>query len=199
MARYTLPPINQIAGFNTMGTPTMNPASARQAFFQTPEGEPISAVNAGEAVYVTQQGYNPLFYGQTAAYTGPQGPTDRGEMVSALPELPKVVADDGPKEGISMADMMGLQNTMMYGSGGGYSRPMFGNDGVPNIFEIFEQAADGSYILPDKSTGAYGSEYFYNKAGTPLHKQLMDDGSMFGYDRALRIGGSRLNAIDEQF
>jgi len=32
-----------------------------------------------------------------------------------------------------------------------------------------------------------------------LHKQLRDDGSMLGYDMALRIGGSRLNAIDEQY
>ena len=196
MARYTLPPINQIAGFNTMGTPTMNPASARQAFFQAPDGEPISAVNAGDAIYVTQQGYNPLFYGQTAAYTGPQGPTDRGEMVSALPELPKVVADEGPKDGISQAQMQGLQNMMMFGDGG-YSRPQFGNMGVPNIYKIFEQASDGSYVLPDKSTGAYGAEYFYNQAGTPLHKQLRDDGSMIGYDQALRIGGMRLNQIDE--
>ena len=195
MARYSLPPINQIAGFNTMGTPTMNPASARQAFFQTPEGEPISAVNAGEAVYVTQQGYNPLFYGQTAAYTGPQGPTDRGEMVSALPELPKVVADDGKQEGIGIEELIGLQNRMLYNPDG--ARPIFGNMGMPNVFDIFEKADDGSYILPDKSTGAYGSEYFYDKAGTPLHKQLKDDGSMVGYGRALVLGGNRLASIDE--
>ena len=193
--RYTLPPVNQIAGFNTMGQPNINPLSGRHLFFQTPEGEPPSVVNAGEAVSVPMR-FNPLFYGQTAAYTGPQGPTDRGEMVSALPELPKVVADEGPKDGISQAQMQGLQNMMMFGDGG-YSRPQFGNMGVPNIYEIFEQASDGSYVLPDKSTGAYGAEYFYNKAGTPLHKQLRDDGSMIGYDQALRIGGMRLNQIDE--
>ncbi len=193
---FTLPPVNQIPGFNTGGQPTMNPASARQPFFQAPDGSPISVTNAGEAVYVPQQGYNPLYYGQTAAYTGPTGSSDRGNNLIPLPRVDEIVADDGPKEGVSMADMMGLQNMMMYGDGG-YSRPIFGNMGVPNIFEIFEQAPDGSYVLPDKSTGAYGSEYFYNKAGTPLHKQSMDDGSTFGYDRALRIGGMRLNQIDE--
>lgn len=82
---YGLPPINQVPGYSVPGQPGPNPGQQMNGFFIDPAtGDGISVANAGEAVYRAPQG-NPLYYGQTGAYTGPTGPTD-----GASPGLPPV-------------------------------------------------------------------------------------------------------------
>jgi len=195
---FTLPPVHSLPGYNTSGVPTANPASGRQPFWLDDQGQPIGVTNAGEAVYVPQAGagYNPLWYGQTAFHTGPTGATDHVPSSSSLPEVQDAVASTGDPQGVPIEKMFELYNRMMFNNDRGRP-PIFGNMGMPDIFKIFKKHDDGSYYLPDESTGAYGSEYFYNKAGVPLHKQITPEGSEVGIDRALVLGGNRLSEIDE--
>ena len=163
--RYTLPPVNQIAGFNTMGQPNINPLSGRHLFFQTPEGEPPSVVNAGEAVSVPMR-FNPLFYGQTAAYTGPQGPTDRGEMVSALPELPKAVGGGQPQ---GMFDQMDANLIIQKLAGNTVNR---GNMNPLDLSNFLKLNDDGSYSAVPNEYGIFDNIGKLDRDGNEITKDV---------------------------
>lgn len=83
----------------------MNPGQPMNGFFIDPAtGDGISVANAGEAIYQAPQG-NPLYYGQTGAYTGPTGGTD-----GATPSLPPV--QDVAKGGSALTFMDALDLMM---------------------------------------------------------------------------------------
>lgn len=103
MGGYSLPPINQVPGYSVPGQPPVNPIQQLHGFWTDPAtGEGISVANAGDAVYQAPQG-NPLYYGQTAAYTGPGGPTD-----APGPSLPPVQEVAQPGQSLTFMDALDL-------------------------------------------------------------------------------------------
>lgn len=134
---YTLPPVNQIPGYSVPGQPPANPGQQMHGFWADPTtGQGISVKNAGDAIYRAPQG-NPLYYGQSAAYTGPSGPTD-GAPTTDLPPVTDVAA--GP--GLTNRDyLMALYGPDISGYGG--DRDVFLDNLLNN--DEFRQAIEGGW------------------------------------------------------
>lgn len=124
---YSLPPINQIPGYSVPGQPPANPIQQLHGFWSDPAtGDGISVKNAADAVYSAPQG-NPLYYGQTAAYTGPQGETDAAEpQPDELPPVQEVAGQQITYEDMLRAAMAGLLGAdPMEMSGGPQAQAMY--------------------------------------------------------------------------
>lgn len=133
-----LPPVNQVPGYSVPGQPPQNPGQQMQGFWVDPtSGQGISVANAGDAIYQAPQG-NPLYYGQTASYTGPSGPTDGGSQPGSLPPVQDVAGG----QGISIRDAI----QFMYGpdpSAHGGDQDVFLSNLLNN--EVFRQNAEANW------------------------------------------------------
>ena len=101
-----------IANFGGQSLPPVNPMMGEHLFFQGAGGGP-TVKNPG-TVQWPQQG-NPLYYGQTGAYTGPGGPTDAPAGMTN-PAPPPAAAQ--PAQEMTMGDVVRMMFPGSYGEPG---------------------------------------------------------------------------------
>lgn len=147
MTRYQgLPPVDQVVGFNTAGNGSISPNPVQNQFqyFTDSQGNPISAVNAGDATAnFGNFGGNPLNYGQTMAYTGPSGPTDSPTMAAPLPAIEEAVASADPIGKFTQMDAYDILGKISRENHAGGVN--MGNLDALKVSDFLKMEADGSY------------------------------------------------------
>jgi hypothetical protein len=191
MARYQgLPPVDQIVGFNTAGNGAIspNPVQGQFQYFTDSQGNPISAVNAGDATANFDPfGGNPLYYGQTATYTGPSGETDSPNVYKTLPVVEDAVASADPLGAYNIGDLIQLNNAAQKGN------PYDNID----VFKMFERMEDGTYNPRENASGGGAYANVMYRGGVPLHQSLKEDGSELGKQAAMMQAMNQFALVDD--
>jgi len=185
-----LPPVHQIVGFNTLGDGTISPNPVQNQFqyFTDSQGNPISAVNAGDATAnFGNFGGNPLNYGQTRAYTGPSGATDSPNTFFPLPVVEDAVASTDPLGAYDIGDLIQLNNAAQKGN------PYDNID----VFKMFERMEDGTYNPRENASGGGAYANVMYRGGVPLHQSLKEDGSELGKQAAMMQAMNQFQLIDD--
>jgi len=192
MARYQgLPPVDQVVGFNTAGNGAIspNPVQNQYQYFTDSQGNPISAVNAGDATANFDPfGGNPLYYGQTATYTGPSGPTDSpDDIFRTLPVVEDAVASTDPLGAYDIGDLVQLNNAAQKG------RPYANVD----VFKMFERMDDGTYNPRENASGGGAYANIMYRGGVPLHQSLKEDGKELAKQAAMMQAMNQFELVDD--
>ncbi len=185
-----LPPVHQIVGFNTLGDGTISPNPVQNQFqyFTDSQGNPISAVNAGDATAnFGNFGGNPLNYGQTNAYTGPSGETDSPNVFQELPLVEDVVASTDPLGAYDIGDLVQLNNAAQKGN------PYANVD----VFKMFERMEDGTYNPRENASGGGAYANIMYRGGVPLHQSLKEDGTALGKQAAMMQAMNQFELVDD--
>lgn len=183
-----LPPVDQIIGFNTAGPAPVNPVQNQFQYFTDSQGNPISAVNAGDATANFDPfGGNPLYYGQTATYTGPSGATDSPSIAAPLPAIEEAVASADPLGAYDIGDLVQLNNAAQKG------RPYANVD----VFKMFERMEDGTYNPRENASGGGAYANVMYRGGVPLHQSLKEDGTALGKQAAMMQAMNQFELVDD--
>ena len=183
-----LPPVDQIIGFNTAGPAPVNPVQNQFQYFTDSQGNPISAVNAGDAsANFDPFGGNPLYYGQTATYTGPSGATDSPSIAAPLPAIEETVASADPLGAYDIGDLVQLNNAAQKG------RPYANVD----VFKMFERMEDGTYNPRENASGGGAYANVMYRGGVPLHQSLKEDGTALGKQAAMMQAMNQFELVDD--
>lgn len=166
-----LPPVDQIIGFNTAGPAPVNPVQNQFQYFTDSQGNPISAVNAGDATANFDPfGGNPLYYGQTATYTGPSGETDSPNVYKALPVVEDAVASTDPIGQFTQMDAMDILGKISRENHAGGVN--MGNLDPLKVSDFLKMEADGSYSAKSAPYGNFMNIGQLDAEGNEITKDI---------------------------